>query len=311
MDPDEFASFDQQAAQAVVLDILDNLATRPIRSAAAFRNAVLGEAIFAVNPLLDMGMDMAERIMAAIARTVREGRMIDFGHIPNAVVKAESLRAREAFESGDLLHPYEDNWLGVSSWEGGCNGYYIEPNLPDGSTIVMELYGVSLPPGDALMLYDAVRIDVLGIGDTRIFPAPLHDLPLDVLAKANIREFDERRAANSLDPLVTMLRLLADASVPIDRSEAPDKLNRQRATKGRYLIPPHTVVQTRDYVAGFNSHCGPHKPHQGGTHAPPVAHWRRAHLRRLSDRTVKVRSTKVNWRSDEELHRLFYRVGAS
>jgi hypothetical protein len=86
-------------------------------------------------------------------------------------------------------------------------------------------------------------------------------------------------------------------------------LNKARAKKGLTEIPSHTMVQTRDYVTAFR-HGQSH--HEKGKHASPIAHWRRAHKRQLaSGLIVPVRSSKVNWREAEEMHRLFYRVPRS
>jgi hypothetical protein len=123
----------------------------------------------------------------------------------------------------------------------------------------------------------------------------------------NTRKDMEARGANCLDPMVTMLRLLADASVPIVDKPAPVRLNKARTKRGQWQIPAHTAVLTKDYVTAFRAAHSGHS--EKGTHASPVAHWRRAHKRILADgRVVPVRSSKVNWRDSAELHRLLYKV---
>jgi hypothetical protein len=299
-------------AERLLLEILDHLADRPLKTASVFRNAVVGDAsIVAVNPMLvisKLAETALHTMVADIQDTVREGRMIDFGRVPNAVIKAESTRSREMFEAGELLHPYPEGWLGVTWWEGGCNGYYVRPSSRGpGDVMVAELYGVATSVGDAVMLYDTVHVQVHGIGDTKVTPAPMH---MSQGWNGDEKKFVIGRAANSLDPLVTMLRLLADASVPVERVVAPEKLNRARVKAGKSPIPDHSVVHAHDYISQLTAHASRRTAGDGtGRHASPVAHWRRSHQRHLSSgRVVQVRSSKVNWRDHAEIHRLFSRV---
>jgi hypothetical protein len=106
-----------------------------------------------------------------------------------------------------------------------------------------------------------------------------------------------------------MLRLLADASIPITYREAPERLNKARVKQGKTPIPAHTTVHTHDYVTSFSHRSTVRGPSKGGHHASPIAHWRREHFRHLADgRVIPVKSSKVNWRDHEELHRMFYRI---
>jgi hypothetical protein len=288
---------------------MEHLADWPIRSPEAFRNAMLGPmATCAINPMFGITekeeLDfMRDRVGNAIA----EGRMIDFGFIPNELMKQESLKSRTMFEAGELQHPYGD-WVATSTWEGGFNGYYfwVDPEDPR-DTLCFELYGVAFPPPEAIdvvLIYDIIKIEAEGIGETHISAAKtlMEDYNTD-------NEQLELRGANCLDPLVTMLRLLADASVPIIDHPEPIKLNRRRVAQGKFPIPAHASVLTKDYVSSFHAAKNAKAPSKGGHHASPMAHWRRGHKRQLaSGQVVPVRSSKVNWRNTETLHRLFYRV---
>lgn len=300
--PDQTVFLPQEEAERFMILILENLAKWPIRSAEAFRNSLLGKGSIAINPLLNIvDTQSVAYLKLALKQVIAEGRMIDFGFIPNELMKEESVRSRAMFESGEFQHPYE-TWLAVASWEGGMCGYFFTPRPDKPEQILcVELYGVSIPDvNDAVLVYDIISVEVRGIGDTVIHPMPmeLQNNPKDM----------EARGANSLDPMVTMLRLLADASIPIVDRPAPIKLNKARAKQGKWPIPAHMAVLTKDYVSAFQAaRAGGHA--EKGTHASPIAHWRRAHKRTLADgRIVPVRSSKVNWRETEELHRLFYRV---
>lgn len=298
-----------EIAVEIIIQLFDTMKAYPIKTAEGFRNAALGNGMFAINPLLDINKRPdVDFLMDVIRKTIREGRMIDFGFISNKVLKAECVRAREVFEAGELRPPYP-TWLAVSSWEGGMCGYYFSPYNTDADDrepnriLGVELYGVSHPSlPDAVLVNDIVSLEVVGPGETRIHPYPMINGVLDT------DDGIQTRGANLLDPLVTFLRFLADASIPIVDRPAPEKLNRHRVRQGKFPIPAHTRVETRDYVSMMTRHAS-HQAPQGGHHASPIAHWRRAHQRQLGGgRVVPVRSSKVNWRDTEELHRLFYRI---
>jgi len=287
--------------------MFEHLIDWPIKSAASFRNAVLGSGMFAINPMLGIYLEEDINFLrGSIISAVTEGRMIDFGFIPNEMIKNESIRSRNMFETGEFQHPFE-SWLGLSSWEGGLNGYYITPHpfRPD-EILVIELYGVDMPGiAPAIIVYDMVTIRVGGPGNTIVSPARMK-YPDGIV---ETEQEQRNRGSNSLDPLVVMLRLLADASIPITVTEAPDRLNRARAKQGKYLIPGHTTVHTKDYIASLRAATAARRAGGGGTHASPTAHWRRAHVRHLADgKIISVRSSRVNWRDHDELHRIFYKI---
>lgn len=300
----------QDAAKQMILDVIDHLADWPIPSAEAFRNAVLGDGFMSINPMLGIEDERSMHFLGEQIRTaIAEGRMIDFGFIPNVVLKEESLRSRTLFEAGELPQPYDD-WVAISRWEGGMCGYFFASRADHpGHLLCMELYGVRMQPSkrDMILIYDIVSIAVEDVGQTRVIPAKL------IIDDANNDEAGlSARGANCLDPLVCMLAMLSDASIPVVDHPTPTKLNLQRARQGKHPIPAHAVVQARDYVSTFQPTRSAKGPALGGHHASPAAHSRRAHIRHLkTGKIVPVRSSKVNWRTSEELHRLFYRIPRS
>lgn len=304
--PNPLVYLDQYSAQKMMIMIMEHLADWPIRSVEGFRNAMLGDGAIAINPLLGITDSLAvDYLKTALKDVVAEGKLIDFGFIPNELMKQESIRSRRMFEAGEFQHPY-DTWMAVSAWEGGACAYYFTPHPEYKNQILaVELYGVSIPNGpNSILVYDIIGIEVNGINDTRVHPHPMDA----VSGYGNTIADMEARGANCLDPLVTMLRLLADASIPIVDHPAPVRLNKARTKRGQTPIPPHFTVDTRDYVTAFRA-AKAQAGEKKGTHASPVAHWRRAHKRQLPDgRVVPVRSSKVNWRDTAELHRLLYKV---
>ena len=300
-------------AQLVIADIFTHLRDWRMTTAEQFRNAALGyECMFAVNPLMN---GITEKDVLYLRDVIRQviagGRMIDFGHLPNEVIRTESRRSGPMFDAGEFQQPYE-SWIGVTSWEGGFNGYFVsqamarEITMNSRDVMMMEIYGVNVPNvGPAIIVYDAVSVFPTGDGsETYVNPVVMNSA--DMMSQIELR----KRGANCLEPLIMMLRLLADASIPVEHSIPDERLNRSRLKRGRAALPPHTVVRTRDYVSEFHSSAGrPRSPGQGGHHASPTAHWRRAHPRHLaSGRVVQIKPMKVNWRDGEELHRLFYKV---
>ena len=304
--PKEFEETDlmpNAEALQVVLDLYENIVDHPIRTAESFRNTAMGEGMFAISPLLDIKEKFqVDFLLGILRKTIREGRMIDFGFLPNKVIKETSWATREVYTAGELQHPYED-WLAVSAWEGGMCGYYFAPFLQPNRILAVELYGIA-PPGKtpAVVINDIVSLESVG-EDIRISPWPMIDR-----MRESSKDMQDR-GGNLIDPLVTFLRLLSDASVPITDHPAPEKLNKRRIIQGKFPIPAHTRVETHNYVSLVQGHAPGHSPARGGHHASPIPHWRRAHQRHLqTGRVVPVRSSKVNWREQEELHRLFYRV---
>src|SRR5262245_49762422 len=107
----------QREYSRLLVSTLEHLQDWPMKSVAAFRNTLMGDGPFFVNPVMLVD-DTAEidLIMTALRGTISEGRMIDFGFVSNEVIKTTSLASRQVFEANELPHPFE-NWLGLMAWE--------------------------------------------------------------------------------------------------------------------------------------------------------------------------------------------------
>ena len=305
-----------EAGTEIILQAYQHLAPWRIKSVPAFRNVLLGEGGMIASPVIDFGSnEIITSLIKTLRKTVAEGRLIDFGHIGNDVIKTESLRSREAFEAHELIMPF-DSWVALSSWEGGhCAYFYIRPSWDENVIIATEIYGLSIPDlgnlcraHDTFLLYDQIVVTVEGPGKTVVRPMPLADERL----QPGVTDF-ALRGSNVLDPLVTFLRFLNDASCPVTKVPAPDKLNKARAKNGKQPIPAHYTVPAHDYITHLRAQEATSRilqtGRQGGTHASPVPHYRRSHKRHLrTGEVIDVRSSKVNFRSVDEMHRLFYTV---
>jgi hypothetical protein len=107
---------------------------------------------------------------------------------------------------------------------------------------------------------------------------------------------DESKEETLGDIIAVILSLIADARSPVARVEAPDKLNKARAKRGKPPIPPYWRIEPpKPTVLVPNAARDAVATKSGGTHASPRPHERRGHPRHLSgDRTVWVRSARVN-----------------
>jgi hypothetical protein len=196
-----------------------------------------------------------------------------------------------------------DNWIACSEWEGGFNAYFInsDPDFPDVINVT-ELYGLHIPhlpgivgPHDTYLVHDWCHLEWKN-GEVRCRVLPLVEVIDDDIFTDN--------------PLVMFLRFLNDASIPLSRVLPSEKLNHARIKAKKAPIPHHHKADLSDYITTIQGHTPKSSQKgasKGGTHAAPIAHWRRGHDRHLrSGNTVKVRASKVNWRDAEDIHRLFY-----
>lgn len=121
-------------------------------------------------------------------------------------------------------------------------------------------------------------------------------------------EGDAQRDAISLgslaDGVAAMTMILATKGVGLRREPAPVKLNAKREKQGKPAYPSVTHVDARAYFDAMQ------RTALGGTHASPVPHLRRGHIRTYQDgRKTWIRSALVNCRSLAEAQdRALYEV---
>ena len=100
-------------ARTIVLAAIEHLADWKMPSA-GLRNGVLGKALIALNPIIDIHEQQEVEFMARmIQKTVKEGHMIDFGFIPNETFKAVTSLA-SCLKLANSLIPI--------SWIANCRG---------------------------------------------------------------------------------------------------------------------------------------------------------------------------------------------
>jgi hypothetical protein len=99
------------------------------------------------------------------------------------------------------------------------------------------------------------------------------------------------------DGVMSMSMILQTKGIGLRREEPSEKLNKKRAASGKPLMPAVTYVNAKAYFEAARN------TRRGGSHASPVPHLRRGHIRTYEDgRKVWIRDALVNCRSISELH---------
>ena len=92
---------------------------------------------------------------------------------------------------------------------------------------------------------------------------------------------------------LTRTSMLMSPGTRVERTPAPDKLNKMRKLRKKPIISDLYTVKLYDHTGGKGEH-------QGGTHASPRAHWRRGHFRTLADgRKIPVVACIVGAQNEE------------
>ena len=244
-----------------------------------------------------------ERISQAAHDAVAAGRFIDFGYLPNEVIKAGGNRGGPLYTKGGIGHPFIDPWVAYHIWEQGACVYLfqlVEKDKPAG--------GVSEAVEFTPLRFQEKRL--LLIGDRAVLqpstempykygcsvaPSAFRFLPGAERVEGN----DDPLAgagANVLDPLMTMLLVLNTRNVDRQTITAPAKLNRARMKNRKPPIPPYDKVNAAPYVTAIlaRGKRRERSEDQGGTHASPIPHLRMGHFRQYKDHETFIMDTLVN-----------------
>lgn len=233
-----------------------------------------------------------------VKNIVRGGRLIASGMVPKwEALNAEIPRIVDLFRRGYLPHPFHDG------------GYAIAFQHPTKRTFLLVVH----PDPDNFM---KMKLDVLvavreslGSGWETYFELVVNgeitfgekiDITADMtlvgrLPKDRGLAVIETHATH----LLFVLMMMNTKWVVTEKLRVPDKLNNSRRKSGKERLPEMLNILGEEYVTVINGmhHTGPRGEGEG-THASPVAHLRRAHIRRLPLRDVMVRETRVNMRTD-------------
>jgi hypothetical protein len=255
--------------------------------------------------------DEVELIADMVATAANAGRLIDFGHLPNAVIMECGSRSGILFDAGALLQPFSDPWLFMHTWEGGGEerpsvaAYLVNPiDFPTGRVEVVEFQPVTyatsrlLAIGDRGLLLGAATKEDAGKRYTcQILPSIWRLLGSDLSDELNQHKTPEGAAAGNLfDPLLTVLTLLQVRGVPRETVRVDEKLQRARARSGKPRLPSYQRVDSTGYVTALLAKQSPHRRlSDGGTHASPRWHLRRGTVRSYpSGKKSVIMDTLVN-----------------
>jgi hypothetical protein len=139
--------------------------------------------------------------------------------------------------------------------------------------------------------YIAAGVPLRKLRQFRISPfLLLPEICAEALEHSTGAELAARVLSDTGDEVSMLLQtcvVLNCANVTTAEIAAPKLINRKREGKGKPPLFSYRVLQIRAPRAAGNSGGG-------GQHAPPRAHLRRGHIRRLEERTVWVRPAMVN-----------------
>lgn len=250
----------------------------------------------------------------AAQEAIVAGRLIDAGHLPNAIIRSEAKRAKNLILDGWIGHPFREPYVIFHTWEEGAAPLIVMPHPDRALTVqIAELVPCTMKGVRSLLVGDVGELSP-GVIDSpeggfmvrcRVSPLKRMHAP----AGSSIEGLMRDAACNLGDPLWTVLAMLATDGVAIDHVAAPEKLNRQRAAKGRWAIPPHLRVRSGPYVTALQNRARglPKGTSEAGHHASPVMHLRRGHPRLLpSGRRVWVRDAVIGAKGDGEPTRSHY-----
>jgi len=216
--------------------------------------------------------------------------------MPNALIKREAERAASLYFGKHIGHPFRTPYALFHAWERIASVYLVIPEgdgAPGCLFSAAELQPAVLDNRLVFIISDWVLIErwTPGTYYSRIITSHIYSA------------FGEQRSApqaiinNIADPVMLALLLLATDGVEVGRTVPPGKLNRARVKSGKQPIPPHWKIITEPYVTALMQRGHRRTEGKGGTHASPIPHLRRGHLRHLHERhggaTIWIRDALV------------------
>jgi hypothetical protein len=238
-----------------------------------------------------------EALNAITQSAITNGRLFDFGLIPNEVIKKCSLQSGSMYHESALPHPFADPYMLMHSWEGGVAVYVVSPHTdaPNTEFVIAELQPLIVRGAKILMLHDRVLFGKTcddGTFEGISVPSPTRFMPgADNIGKTPMMA----ALSHVLDPLMTMLMILNTDGIDHQHVVASPKLQRARAKNNKPPIPPYNKVLSEPYVTAILAgRARQRSDWQGGTHASPRYHIRHAHKRVYKDHTTFIRATLVN-----------------
>jgi hypothetical protein len=303
---EDLVALDDDASEAM----LRTMADWPKPTVQQVRHAILDSRMIVPSEQGDEHRPFFTSLPEAFERAVKEGKLFDLGHLPNAVIKSEAKRGGELLAAGHIGHPYQSPYCLYHTWEGGGSLYLVDASdwhamskgrMKPNTFLVCEAQGLTVAGQGQLLLGDSAMIEIspdyAGWSGKLVKSAAHRALEVSGLPKPTERE----SICNLVDPVAAMLLLLATDGVAVDKIEMPFKLNRTRAKNGKPHIPPYWAVRAEHYVTALGQRGKPGLA-LGGHHASPRPHLRRGHIRHLqSGSTVWIKDALVMLKEGQEI----------
>jgi hypothetical protein len=240
---------------------------------------------------------------------VEASRLIDFGYLPNAVIKHGGKRGGPLWQRGAIHSPFREPWVFMHTWDatlGGLTAVYLVNPSSDAAIEVCELQPFRVGGKGVFMIGDRVLFD-------RSKPAAGKAM-YHAIASPNIVRFDDdprvkdmvnnggspeaAAAGNVGDPTMTAMLILSTRNVERATVRADEKLQRSRLKHGKPLIPNYDVVNSAPYVTAIQAR-GLRRENRseslGGHHRSPIPHIRMGHPREYaSGKSIFIADTLVN-----------------
>lgn len=231
----------------------------------------------------------------AFSATIQHAHHFDFGNVEAERFRSEGRRAATLMEQGHLSIPFSSVvfWYNVE----------VEGYTHRVATLVTRVKDVK---HDWFLIADFYKSDA----QTHTMLDPDHQfkhsyvleaagwfkadpdekkwmgIMMDTMVDLENRPALEQQAASLADGVSVLSLILNTKGVPRRVEEPTAKLQQIRQQGGKLPLPTVTHIDVRYYrKADKNSQ---------GTHASPVPHLRRGHIRRLHDREIWINDTLVN-----------------
>lgn len=244
--------------------------------------------------------DEVDRTSQFSIQAVEAGRFIDFGHLPNEVIKWGGKRGGPLWNQNALGQPFDDPWLLYHTWENGPCLMLVNPF--EGRMELCELIPLIFDNDPMLIIADRGHMfmhdDEPEKRASAVLPGMFRfigDEEIRKVANDGITPA-ESAAANLADPVMTALLMINTRNVERETIKASEKLQRARKRRNRPPIPDYDRVHSLPYVTAVTARrSGERGEDRGGTHRSPVAHIRMGHPRTYADgRSIFIRDTMVN-----------------
>lgn len=302
-------SFEERTTESTPIVVRsDSLRIQPTEWSDAFRRISLHK--MRASAVMEAGF------WAAMAQEIRTAQVFDFGDVEDVKLREEAKRGGKLWNEGFLRMPFRS-----------CIFWYehrADPEIVTNPLLLRQRYctvAVEVPSDLAgimrkaewrdpiVLIADFLRAEefrggnkvaymlasacVLGCSDKHHL---WHGRLIESLARDPTTEQAARFVGSMADGVVGLSMVLATKGVPMRHDDPSPQLNAKRERSGKPPMTRVTFVNTHAYYEAVKNTAAK------GTHASPVPHLRRGHIRTYKDgHRVWIKDMLVNAKSYAEL----------